>query len=153
MTTTTTTTTGRTRTPPPPLDFHPDTPDYLREAAEGVNEVLWVFEWVEEEGVSLAEFWIDTDTPQPRLGLTRYVRDTDNPENPELNPLNVHVDVTTEHPVQQVRELIHSHLAHEADEQMRLNGVQIFDPHLHDGDIRPQWHREQVEAEREKWDL
>lgn len=144
----------RTLTPPTPLDFHPGTPPDYRKAADAINEVLWVFEWNYPDGQQRGEMHIDTDEVIPRLVLTIYVPDNDDAEDDRVKPLEATRDIERHtHPAEQVRDLIHWFLTHEADEQLLINGVRVWDPHLDEPGARDDAYVAEVKAQQELWDL
>lgn len=84
---------------------------------------------------NFGEVYVDRE--EGKLRMSVYCADSDNPEDDLLQPLLVSVDVQLyEDPQQQIRELIHWHLCHEADEQLWFNQERPFYPHNEDGSMK-----------------
>jgi len=112
--------------------------DRLEKVADG-------FQWGQGDAV-LGEVHLDRQANMLRLDV--YVIDTDNPDDEDSRGLTFSREVDPYlDPEQQIRELIHWHLAHEADEQMWFTyqddslpgGIYMdrpFYPHNEDGSLR-----------------
>jgi hypothetical protein len=80
---------------------------------------------------------VSVDREANRLQLNVFVLDTDKDFHEDMDQLRVTIEVDPyEDPRQQIRGLIHFHLTHEADEQMRFRGEQTFYPHNEDGSLK-----------------
>ena len=94
---------------------------------DALDEVLDTFAWAYQDRDQLrGEVHVDRD--EHRLVLIVYVRDSDSLDE-EVAPLTVSAAITQAHPQDQIRELIHWYLCHEADEQMWFGQERVFYPH------------------------
>jgi hypothetical protein len=108
----------------------------MTEMFDQLDEVLDTFQWAyPDRGNNRGEIHVDREAC--RLVLVVWTQDNEDPDNEATQPLNVSVDVDpSEDPRDQIRELIHSYLTHEADEQMWFDQERIFFPHDENGKTR-----------------
>jgi len=117
----------------------------LAEMHDELDKVAGGFQWG-DANATLGEVYLDREANMLRLDV--YVIDTDEPDTDESKGLTFSREVDPyKDPHQQIRELIHWHLAHEADEQMWFTyenaslpgGIYVdrpFYPHNEDGSLR-----------------
>jgi len=110
-----------------------------------LDKVAGGFQWGSADA-TLGEVYVDREANMLRLDV--YVIDTDEPDEEERKGLTFSREVDPyKDPHQQIRELIHWHLCHEADEQMWFTyenpalpgGIYVdrpFYPHDTDGSLR-----------------
>jgi hypothetical protein len=100
--------------------------DYIM---DGIDTELETFQWCYgvNRGDNRGE--VTLDRKQVRLVLEVWTSDNDAPDDDELKPLLVSIDVTYEEPREQIRNLIHQYMCHEADEQMWFGDERPFYPH------------------------
>jgi hypothetical protein len=95
-----------------------------------IEHELEIFQWSYgvKRGDNRGE--VSVDRASRRLCLEVWCADNDNDEDDNLKPLNVSVDINTyDEPRQQVRNLIHLYLCHEADEQIWFGEERPYYPH------------------------
>jgi hypothetical protein len=110
--------------------MHPE----IQETVKDIKDYLWTFEWAYPNGEPRGEVVVNTRMGVPRLLLTVYTADNDDPDDREVKALAVTRSIRPYVPAAvQVRDIIHWFLTHEADEQMFSDGVRIFDPHCRPG--------------------
>jgi hypothetical protein len=95
---------------------------------DAIELELDIFQWCYgiDRGNNRGE--ISLDRNEVKLILEVWVADNDS-EDDNIKPLLVSVDVTYEEPREQIRNLIHRYLCHEADEQMWFRDERPFYPH------------------------
>lgn len=98
-----------------------------------LDKVLDTFQWAYPDRGQLRGD-IEVDRAAHRLVLTVFVQDSDNfdpqdEHHEQLEALTVSAAVTKAHPQDQIRELIHWFLCHEADEQMWFGNERVFYSH------------------------
>jgi hypothetical protein len=97
-----------------------------------LNEELETFQWSYGMDRSNNRGEIYVDREEHRLVLEVWTADNDQDENGDdtLKPLNVSVPITTyPEPREQIRNLIHLYLCHEADEQIWFGDERPYYPH------------------------
>ena len=99
-----------------------------------IDKVIDTFQWGYGDAV-YGEVRLDRESNTLRLQV--FCMDTEDPDGDEAGLLIASREVTDyESPQEQIRNLIHWHLAHESDEQMWFNGERTFYPHNEDGSTR-----------------
>jgi hypothetical protein len=107
---------------------------YIEEWLTRLDDVLWTFQWSLDRANNFGEVSLDRETQ--RLVLHTNPLDSDDPEGDALSLiLSRDIDFNVS-PEQNIRDLIHFHLCHEADEQMWFNNERPFYPHNEDGSLR-----------------
>lgn len=101
----------------------------MEQIMDSIEIVLETFQWAyPNRGDNRGEIHVDRE--DRKLHLTVWTLDNDNPDQEELNPLDVRKDITVEENAQdQIRSLIHDYLCHEADEQMWFDNERPYYPH------------------------
>lgn len=96
---------------------------------EEIESVLDTFQWsFPDRTQNRGEVYIDHDKDE--LVLSVYALDSDNPEDEFVKELLVTVPLSRQQsPEDQIRNLIHLHLCHEADEQMWFGEDRLYYPH------------------------
>lgn len=105
------------------------------------NEIIidWIMDAIEHEletfqwsyGMNRADNRgeIHVDRENHKLVLEVWTADNDNPDDEELKPLLVSVEINDDSPRNQIRDLIHGYLCHEADEQIWFKDERPYYPH------------------------
>jgi hypothetical protein len=102
----------------------------IEEMMDALERELDTFQW--SYGLNRAdnrgEVSVDRDTQ--RLRLEVWVADNDTPDDDTAKPLDVSIDISAYHdPREQIRNLIHLYLCHEADEQIWFGNERPYYPH------------------------
>jgi hypothetical protein len=110
----------------------------LAQKYEALDKAIDGFQWGRGDTL-LGEVYLDRDANMLRLEVFVWDTDKDMPE--EMDRLLVSIEVDPYKDArQQIRELIHFHITHEADEQMSFTDQgyidQPFYPHNPDGSLR-----------------
>lgn len=96
---------------------------------DAIEAELDTFQWAHPDRGDANRGEIHVDRETRRLHLTVWCRDNEAADD-DLHPLDVTQDIVLgESPREQIRDLIHGYLCHEADEQMWFNGDRPFYPH------------------------
>jgi hypothetical protein len=96
--------------------------------ADDIEKVLDTFQWAyPDRGYNRGELHLDRGSME--LVLEVWVPDNDDPDSDEAKPLIVRVPLDDEDPEDQIRNLIHGYLCHEADEQMWFGNERPYHPH------------------------
>jgi hypothetical protein len=89
----------------------------IDEIAELIEVELETFQWAYPGRTdNRGEIGIDYDTME--LVLEVWTRDNDDPSTEVVRPLHVTLPIRRMAPREQIRDIIHQYLCHEADEQM-----------------------------------
>jgi hypothetical protein len=97
---------------------------------DSIDEELQTFQWSYglDRANNRGEMTVDREEQLLRLEV--WVADNDTPDDPEIKPLIVTVPVSiTLPPREQIRNLIHLYLCHEADEQIWFGNERPYYPH------------------------
>jgi hypothetical protein len=101
----------------------------IDEIMDAIEKELDTFQWCYgvNRGDNRGEITLDRN--EVKLVLEVWTSDNDDPDNDDLKPLLVSVDINYEEPREQIRNLIHGYMCHEADEQIWFGDERPFYPH------------------------
>lgn len=100
------------------------------EMMDAIEAELYSFQWAHPDRGEANRGEVHVDRENRRLCLVTWTLDNESPDQDELRPLDVSQDIVLdEEPRDQVRDLIHGYLCHEADEQMWFGEERPFYPH------------------------
>lgn len=101
----------------------------MKEKREELEIVIDDFQWAyPNRSENRGEVWVDPDTDE--LVLEVWTRDNENPDDERVKPLRSVVPIDEFMDARdQVRQIVHMFLAHEADEQMWFGEFRPFYPH------------------------
>jgi hypothetical protein len=95
-----------------------------------IDKELETFQWSFGLDRSNNRGEVSVDRDEHLLRLEVWVADNDTPDDPTAKPLIVTLPISTyDDPQEQIRNLIHSYLCHEADEQIWFKDDRPFYPH------------------------
>jgi hypothetical protein len=95
-----------------------------------IEQELDTFQWSFGLDRSNNRGEVSVDRDENLLRLEVWVADNDTPDDPEVKPLIVTLPINAyNEPRDQIRNLIHSYLCHEADEQIWFGNERPFYPH------------------------
>ena len=102
--------------------------NYHLDRARMCIDALWGFHWGQANSEARGTVRLDVSSGQLVLVLETWVADSES-DDPTLKPIKVQALVDWRPPMTQIRELIHHHLCHEADELMWFDYNRPFHPH------------------------
>jgi hypothetical protein len=95
---------------------------------DAIERELDTFQWAYAgRSDNRGEIYVGRDTRE--LHMEVWVADNETPDDEEVKPLQVTIGITDQNPRDQIRNLIHQYLCHEADEQMWFGNDRPYYPH------------------------
>lgn len=108
--------------------------EHRTQVYDALDAALWTFQWSLDRANNHGEISLDRD--EGRLSLHVNPQNSDDPDADNLSLIISRPVDLWEDPKDQIRDLIHTYLCHEADEQMWFDGERPFYPHNPDGSLK-----------------